>query len=120
MFETGERVLVHREAGYDFLIDSGWLCSVPRVVVKRGTTEAVVYLIEDEVHFYDDLSPFDESESETVLRLVEENLDDMLSDFWEMRNDWKRDRLLERWGVDGRSVDELLEKVCRSYLADLE
>ena len=119
MFETGERMLMHREEGYAFL-DTGWLFSVPRVLVKRGRDEGVVYLIEDGVHFYDDSSPYDQTESEKVLRLVEENLDDLLTDFWEMRNDWKRGRLRERWGVDGRSVDELLEKVSRRYLPQLE
>lgn len=120
MLETGERVLVHREAGYEFLIDTGWLPSVPRVLVKRGDREGIVYLIEDEVAFQDGFSPYDQAESRRVLRLVEENLDDLACDFWEMRNDWKRGRLLERWGVSGRSVDQLLEKVCRGYLADLE
>lgn len=36
MSESGERLLVHSEGGYDFLIDTAWLFSVPRVAVKRG------------------------------------------------------------------------------------
>ena len=120
MFETGERALVHQEAGYDFLIDTGWLYSVPRVIVKRGGLEAVVYLIEDDVHFYDDVTPYDAAESRRVLALVEDNLDDLLGDFWNMREDWKRGRLEERWGLSGRSVDDLLEQVSRRHHPLLE
>ena len=122
MFETGERALIHQEAGYDFLIDTGWLYSVERVIVKRGRLEAVVYLFEDDVRFYDDSTPFNEAESRRVLELVEDNFDDLRRDFWNMVEDWKRGRLRERWGVDDPdpSLDDLFEEESRSSHADLE
>ena len=111
MAETGDRVRVHRQDGYDFLIDTGWLFSVPRVLVKRGPDEAILWIADDDVHFYDDITPFDEQDSARVVQLVLENRESLWSDFYEMRNDWKRDRLMERWGVDGQAVDDLLDRL---------
>lgn len=116
MAETGDRVLVHRQDGYDFLIDTGWLFSVPRVVVKRGPEEGILWIADDDVSFCDDVTPFDEQESARVVQLVVENLDDLSSAFAEMRNDWKRDRLMERWGVDGQAVDDLLDRLTRDLI----
>ena len=70
--------LVLEADGFQFLIDPRDLWKPPRVIVRRGYMEAMVWLDETDVSFMkpSKLSVRDQSE---ILALVRENLDELIS-----------------------------------------
>lgn len=87
--------LVLEADGFQFLIDPRDLWKPPRVIVRRGYMEAMVWLDETDVSFMkpSKLSVRDQSK---ILALVRENLDELISWWCELKNDVRRGRLEQR------------------------
>ena len=91
--------LVLEADDYTFLVDTRDLWKPPRVVVRRGFTEADVWLYEDDISFVRPprFAPYDQ---ERILALVREHIDDLLMSFVSLKDDVRRGRLERNLLVD--------------------
>ena len=84
--------LVHEQDGLQFLIDPRDLWKPPRLIVRRGQTTTLVWLDETDISFMKP-SKFSVRDQEHILKLVRENLDDLIYSWCSLKNDVRRDRL---------------------------
>jgi hypothetical protein len=91
--------LVLETEGFRFLIDPRDLWKPPRVLVRRGYAEAVIWLHEDDVSF---LTPgrLNRRDEQRALELVHDNFDDLLMWWCSLKNDVRRGRLERNVLVD--------------------
>ena len=78
--------------GFQFLIDPALLWKPPRVRVRRGYAEAEILLDETDISFMKP-SKFSVRDQIEILRLVQDNLDSLLSWWCTLKDDARRGRL---------------------------
>ena len=83
--------------GIDFLVDCGLLYKPASIVCERGYLRAEIYLSEPISVRHP--GKFSDKELNRILTLVEENQDELLGAFYDIREDVKRGRLRERRDV---------------------
>ena len=80
--------------GYEFLVDCGMLYKPASIVAQKGYNRAEIYLSEPvSVRRW---GKFSEKEMNQILDIVEQHQDELLDWFYNVREDEKRGRLLER------------------------
>ncbi len=91
--------LILEAEGYEFLIDPALLWKPPRVLVRRGYMQAEVWLDETDVSF---MKPnrFSVRDQTLILKLVRENIDDLLMQWHSLKDDVRRGRLERNALVD--------------------
>ena len=91
--------LIFQDEGYEFLIDPALLWKPPRVLVRRGYTQAEVWLDETDISF---MKPnrFSVRDQTQILRLVRENADELLTRWHSLKDDVRRGRLERNVLVD--------------------
>ena len=83
--------LVLEQDGFAVLIDTRLLWKPPRVLVRRGYSEAEIWLDEQDISVLH--SKFSQRDDAKLLDLVRENFDDLFGCWCELKNDVRRDRL---------------------------
>jgi hypothetical protein len=84
--------LVLETDGFQFLIDPRLLWKPPRVLVRRGSIQTEVWLDETDISFLK-ASRFSVRDQTMILKLVEENLDELLNWWVGLKDDLRRGRL---------------------------
>jgi hypothetical protein len=84
--------LVLKSEGFEFLIDPALLWKPPRVLVRRGFTQAEVWLDETDISFMKP-SRFSVRDQALILKLVREHFDDLLTSWRSLKNDVRHGRL---------------------------
>lgn len=92
--------LVHEESGFEFLIDTHRLHSISHVIVRRGRKTCEVNLYGDETSAEVHFSDFHRRDDDRILALVLLRFEELITWWYEIRNDWKRDRLERNVLVD--------------------
>jgi len=77
------------------LVDPAMLWKPPRVIVRRGFSQAEVWLDPDHIDF-DRPGRFSRRENEQILELVRENVDELLDAWHNLREDVRRGRIHQR------------------------
>jgi hypothetical protein len=84
--------LVHHADGLEFLVDPRDLWKPPRIIVRRGYQQTVVWLDETDISFMKP-SKFSVRDQQHILKLVREHFDDLLDAWGSLKNDARTDRL---------------------------
>jgi hypothetical protein len=90
--EVSLYALVLETDGFEFVIDPRDLWKPPRVIVRRGYLRTEVWLDETDISFLKP-SKFSVRDQQLILRLVRENIDDLLYSWADLKNDVRRGRL---------------------------
>lgn len=89
---AGSYALALEEEGFEFLIDPALLDGPPRVLVRRAGGDAEIWLDDNDVSLTRP-SRFPPDRERRTLELVRQNLEDLLSLWYHLRNDARRGRL---------------------------
>lgn len=89
---AGRYALAHEEEGLQFLIDPALLWGPARVLVRRGGGDAEVWLDDGDLSLTRP-SRFPPALERRALELVRQNLEDLSSLWYHLRNDARRGRL---------------------------
>lgn len=95
---AGSYALALEEEGFEFLLDPALLAGPPRVLVRRAGGDAEIWL-DDDVSLTRP-SSFPPARERRALELVRQNLEDLSSLWYHLRNDLRRGRLSRNFFTD--------------------
>ncbi|HUP88273.1 MAG TPA: hypothetical protein VM100_02930 [Longimicrobiales bacterium] len=84
----------------EFLIDTQRLHTISHVIVRRGRLKCEVSLYGDDTEAEIRFSDFKQADNDRILALVLLHFEELITWWYEVRNDWKRERLERNTLID--------------------